>query len=470
MTIVPRGLAARLIVILLVVVTLAQIAGALLLIHDKNTALRSMLRSQITVQAIAIRNVMMRTPFSGRAALADSVSLPNLCATVTAQPEAPQAADATELDFVERLSSIMAGQLEQRPRVTILQSPQMLSDSPALPPCLVYEGRMSLPHPGASARHHNMAGVIISLPLEDGTWLNTFAAVFLPDLGDVATWPSLLLLAVAVAVASAVTIRVGIQPLQRLAAAAERLGRGETVEAIPETGPSEIVLVISAFNLMRERLTRFIDDRTRLLAAISHDLRTPLTTLRLRASLMDDADMGAQITATVEEMQAMVEATLSFTRSAASEGSRVIDVASLVQSVVDDLVDLGADVVMTGGERLDLACRPLAVKRAVRNLMENAVRYGHRARVALVRQSGALHIRIDDDGPGIPEDRLDEVVKPFVRLEESRSADTGGIGLGLAIARNVAHAHGGDLVLANRAEGGLRADLVLPLGHGRSGS
>jgi signal transduction histidine kinase len=171
--------------------------------------------------------------------------------------------------------------------------------------------------------------------------------------------------------------------------------------------------------------------------------------------------------ATLDEMQQMAEATLDFAREeAAREHTRPVDLAALLQSLCDDLAELGQEVEFAETEPAVLACRPVALKRALRNLIENAVRYGQRARVALRTGEEGFGIEIDDDGPGIATDALERVFEPFVRLEESRSPETGGIGLGLAIARSIVRGHGGDIALTTRDEGGLRASVSLPRGAG----
>jgi signal transduction histidine kinase len=249
-----------------------------------------------------------------------------------------------------------------------------------------------------------------------------------------------------------------------LAAAAERAGRGEAVAPLPEVGPLDIRQTTRAFNRMHDRLQRFVQDRTRMLAAMSHDLRTPITSLRLRAEFIEDEEIKAKVLETPEEMQRMTEATLAFAREeAAAEDTRTVDLAALVESVVADLADLGQEVAFAPADRLPYACRPLGIKRALRNLIENAVRYGKRARLRLERGPDSLRITIDDDGPGIAAADAERVFQPFVRLEESRSAATGGIGLGLSIARSIIRGHGGEIDLLNRAEGGLQAVVTLPL-------
>jgi signal transduction histidine kinase len=251
--------------------------------------------------------------------------------------------------------------------------------------------------------------------------------------------------------------------MRALATAAEKVGRGEAVDPVLARGPAEIRTTVQAFNAMQERLSRFVRDRTRMVAAISHDLRTPITSLRLRAEFIEDEELKRDIVRTLDEMQAMADATLAFAREEGSgEETRSTDLAALIEGIVQDHRELGRDVTYAGPERLVWRCRPVSLKRAIGNLVENAVRYAGSARVGLAASGGEVIITVEDSGPGIPEERLTDVFEPFVRLETSRSRETGGVGLGLSIARSIIHAHGGELTLANRSEGGLRAKVSLP--------
>jgi signal transduction histidine kinase len=302
-----------------------------------------------------------------------------------------------------------------------------------------------------------------SIELADGRWLNASAdRPPVPPLGH-AFLASFLISAAAVAAVGALGVRFASGPLRQLAQAADRLGRGESFEPLPESGPEETRHANVAFNRMRERIDRFVRDRTAMLAAIAHDLRTPITTLRLRAEFIEDEETKEKMLETLAEMQAMAEAVLAFTRGdAESEESRTTDVTALVESIVEDAAETGRDVRFEDSAPVTMACRPMALKRAVGNLVDNASFYGTRARVRVERVADEVWIVADDDGPGIPEAELEHVFDPFVRLEGSRSRDTGGAGLGLAIARSIARAHGGDVRLENRAGGGLRAVLSLP--------
>jgi signal transduction histidine kinase len=285
-----------------------------------------------------------------------------------------------------------------------------------------------------------------------------------PPLG-LAFLASFLISAVAVGAVGALGVRFASRPLRQLAGAADRLGRGERFDPLPETGPQETRQANIAFNRMRERIDRFVRDRTAMLAAVAHDLRTPITSMRLRAEFIDDEETKEKVLETLAEMQAMTEAVLAFVRGdAESEATRPTDVSALVESLVEDLAESGRDVRFEDSPPVTLTCRPLALKRAIGNLIDNASFYGKHARVRVEQADDETRIVIDDDGPGIPPDELEHVFDPFVRLEGSRSRETGGAGLGLAIARSIARAHGGDVKLENRTEGGLSAVVSLPLG------
>jgi signal transduction histidine kinase len=304
----------------------------------------------------------------------------------------------------------------------------------------------------------------MAVRLQDGRWLNAVSA---PPPRDY-SWqgPTLWSLGITAFILSGlmiVMVRRITRPLAQLAVAADRFGRGEAVPPVAEHGPLDIQQTIRAFNRMQARLERFVQGRTRMLAAISHDLRTPITALRVRAELLDDPEARDKIIATLDEMQHMTEATLAFVREeAVQEDSRLIDLAALVESLCDDMSDTGQDVTFRGPGKTPYCCRVVSLKRALRNLIENAVIYGQRARVSLMTEGEALHIEIDDDGPGIAVPDMERVFGPFVRLETSRSRATGGVGLGMAIARSIVRWHGGDILLANRAAGGLRVTVRLP--------
>ena len=318
--------------------------------------------------------------------------------------------------------------------------------------------------PSAAGRRSKPEALQVSVHLADGRWLNGEAPVALPT----PPWMRIGLFQIAASVV-AVLVAVGlglrgvVGPVTALAQAAEKAGRGTLVAPLPEPGPAELRTMTIAFNRMQARLRAYVDDRTRMLAAVSHDLRTPITSLWLRAEMVEDEALRAGMVRTLGDMKRMVEATLSFARDdAASQASGPLDLADLARTLVSDHVALGRDVTLSAPETLPFAGRPDALRRALDNLVENAVRYGARARIALDRDGADVRIRVEDDGPGIPADRVEAMFEPFARLDASRNDETGGTGLGLAIARSAIRAHGGEIRLATLPQGGLRAEVVLP--------
>jgi signal transduction histidine kinase len=230
-----------------------------------------------------------------------------------------------------------------------------------------------------------------------------------------------------------------------------------------EAGSREMRQAARAFNEMQERLQRLLENRTRMLAALSHDLRTPLTLLRLRAECLKEDEERERMLANIGDLDAMVDATLKFARDeATAEPWRRTDLTALVTSIVDDMADAGLKVTIDAAEPVIQECQPGALRRAVTNLLDNAVKYGDAAHVQILGSPKDIKIVVDDEGPGIPAAEIGKVFEPFYRIEQSRSRETGGTGLGLAIAQSIAQAHEGQIMLENRPEGGLRAILTLP--------
>ena len=285
---------------------------------------------------------------------------------------------------------------------------------------------------------------------------------------DAITAPNRLMLSLglllgAVVVLTLLAVRWVTKPLETLAQAAERLGEDIRRPPLDENGPLEASRAARAFNTMQRELVKFIDDRTRILAAMSHDLKTPITRLRLRAELLDDAALRARFERDLDEMQAMVGRTLEVMRGLDKESKRVpIDIMALLHSLQDDMRELGAEVEVEGAVLRPYSGSPEALKRCLQNVIENAIKYGSSARVIVIDRPHELEIRVRDKGPGIPPAQLERVFEPFYRLEASRNRESGGTGLGLTIARNLARSHGGEVRLRNLGEGGLEAVLTLP--------
>jgi signal transduction histidine kinase len=232
---------------------------------------------------------------------------------------------------------------------------------------------------------------------------------------------------------------------------------------LPETGPREVRELAIAFNGMQARIAELVERRTQALAAVSHDLRTPMTRLRFRMEDVTDPALRCAMAGDIAEMEQMVDATLSYLRGEASdEPVRPLDLVALVETIVDDAQDRGLSADLSAPSRLVVTGRLVSLKRMVSNLVENALAYGGSAHVTVTEAPADVVLTVRDHGPGIPEDQLAAVLEPFVRLEASRSRATGGVGLGLSIARTVAEAHSGTLTLANAPDGGLIAEVRLP--------
>ncbi len=304
----------------------------------------------------------------------------------------------------------------------------------------------------------------VEVQLRDGRWARFDTEM--PSSPQALPWrlaATLAVLLASVLALSYVAVRWVVRPLQQLTVAAQSLGEDLNRPPLPEDGPREVRQAAHAFNTMQQRLAAFVDERTRMLTALSHDLKTPLTRMRLRADLMDDDDLRQRFEADLKEMEAMVTQTLEFMRGlGGNEPRQAVDLDLLLAALVADQRAMGRDVSLEGRAAASCMGMPSLLRRAMVNLVDNAVLYGQRATVRLVDAPARVELHVLDDGPGIPEAEMGRVFEPFVRLEASRSRATGGTGLGLGIARNVARAHGGELVLRNRPEGGLDAVMTLP--------
>jgi hypothetical protein len=339
-----------------------------------------------------------------------------------------------------------------------------------------HDGRPAEPPAAFAWLHERMraAGVApvefrISIPLAGDDWLNVQARFQRPDIQAPPALLGATLLSLALLMAA---LWVGLgritRPLRHLADVADGFGLDAPAPQMPRHGPREVRALSDALGRMHARLTAMIADRTRMLAALGHDLRSPITALRVRAEMVDDDETRERMAATLDEMQEMVDSTLAYAQGvSADQPTEACDLALLVGELAEELSETGLQIAVMSSEPVRAEIRRTAIRRALRNLMENAQRYGSGARVSVTQLGDRAEMLIEDDGPGIPERDLDNVFDPFTRLETSRSRETGGIGLGLPIAQAILRAHGGDVVLSNRAEGGLRATVHLPLVQGR---
>lgn len=313
-------------------------------------------------------------------------------------------------------------------------------------------------------RRQWMHMLVLSVQLSDGTWLTGRMIAPRPNLWVIVRPLVATLLTYLIILAAMIWIaRRLARPLRELASAAERFqGRGEAPRVEPG-GPEDVNRAILAFNAMSARVGAMLDEKDRMLGAIGHDLRTPLASLRIRAETIEPAEDRNAMIATIEEMAAMLDDTLALARSGrAVEEVRAIDLAALADTVVEEYRALGKDVALMDGARGSARVQPRLLRRAVRNLVANAVTYAGATQVAVRADGEDVLIEVIDTGPGIDAAELGKVLEPFYRVEPSRSRETGGSGLGLTLARAAAQAHGGELELENRPEGGLIARLRIP--------
>jgi signal transduction histidine kinase len=454
----PRSLFGQTLLILLVGLVASHAVGSWIFTADREQAVRAV-GGLATAQRIAnLTRLVQDTPLEARQRMVASLSDQTLRVTLSAQPVAAQFGDDTVA--AQAIREFLVDQLA----LGSTRQPRVSASARGGPPFGPWHGM------GHGPMMHGFGGFAafrdlrVSIPLADGSWLS-FATV-LPSGGPAFSAQFLLSMAIMALLILAVSVwavRRVTAPLAALATAAERLGHDVNAAPLVETGSNETRRAARAFNDMQTRLRGLIENRTRLLAAISHDLRTPLTLLRLRAETVENMHERDKMLSTIAEMDAMIGATLMFARDqSAVEAKRPTDLPSLLQSVVDDMRDAGLAVQMREAEPIVYECQPAALKRAVRNLLDNAVKYGKSGTLEVRRLPKAVEINVDDEGPGVPQQELTRVLEPFYRLEQSRSHETGGVGLGLAIAQAIVESHGGTLCLTNRPTGGLRATIVLP--------
>ncbi len=458
----PTSLVGQLVTLLLLAIIVVQIITLILVMDERRGAIQSANREQILERTAYLVDLLEASPRNQWDRLLHAAASARLRFSVTPEAIIKARRKTARDDVAAREMNDLLG----APRDVHFQISDF-ADHPPIHPDDAFgeEPQPPLgmfvppPHPPLPA------GLVLSLsvPLKDGSWLN--ARNTFPPVAAFARTTIISSVIMALAVLSvAITMAQQIaKPLRALSQAADRFGRGADVGLLAETGPREVRNTIHAFNAMQQRLNRYLTDRMRMLGAISHDLRTPLTAMRLRAEFVEDDDIRDKLIEGIEEMSRMAQSALAFVRDdTAGEQVKAYNIRDLIQTVVDDFTDLGAKVELSSDETTSLLVRPTAFKSVIRNLVENAIRYGQDATIAVSSTVAMVTITIDDHGPGIPEDKLTEVFEPFMRLETSRNQETGGVGLGLAIARSAVHQHGGELVLSNLPEGGLRATITLP--------
>ncbi len=461
---IPDTIASRTLLVLIIGLTVSHALSIALYVTDRGGPLMFIGGAHVGERIVTIDRLVINTPQAGRQRIVELADGPRLHVALSRDPISDDGQGGGWRAGVLR-GAMMA-------RMNDGGMPAMAHMNGGGMPVFRFS-RVDADAPGVWREHFrnvhrgDVTGEIqtVSLQLPDGTWLNFAVPAESPEpFWSLRFALSIVVMLLAVGILSALVVRHLTRPLATFALAAQRLGVDVKAPPIPESGPAEVRQAAHAFNEMQDRIRRVVEDRTQMVAAISHDLGTPITRLRLRAELIDDEEQREKVLADLADMEKMVFSVLSFARDeAAGEPRAMVDLKTLLQRVCDDATDAGYEVSLDVGDAaLPLGCRPAALRRALSNLIENAAKYGHRARVSLDSGDDEFTIRIDDDGPGIPEELHEEVFKPFRRLETSRSRETGGTGLGLAVARGTIRAHGGDVRLVNRSGGGLRVEIYLP--------
>ncbi|GMG84001.1 HAMP domain-containing sensor histidine kinase [Paralimibaculum aggregatum] len=462
MRLLPRSLAGQLALLILGAFLAAQVMSVWFFADERGAAVRAAQRLETAERVAAVARALEIAPPASR---------PGILVAARSRAVRYELADRPLVEADQ------SGLEAVRSRVrTLLEGARELRAQEALAPIRRWR-REDHEHRGGWLRDRLRAMGVqptelrLSLALSDGQWLNVRARFHRPDfqLGPAVLGTSLLSLLLIL-----VTLWLGLRritkPLRRLAAAADGFGLDGPPPEMPRGGPREVRALSEALDRMHGRLAGMIAERTRMLAALGHDLRSPITALRLRAEMVDDEETRERMVATLDEMQEMVEATLAFARGVSTDQPmEETDLAAELAGLAAELSETGPRIALAASGPVTVPLRRMPFRRALRNILENAQRYGGGARVQLRVQAGRAEILVDDDGPGIPEADLERVFDPFTRLEPSRSRETGGVGLGLPIARAILRAHGGEVALSRRPGGGLRAAVTLPLPAARTG-
>ena len=451
------SLRGQLVLLIVAALAVAQAISLWLFVDERSLAIRAALGFEAAGRAANVARLIEEAPKELHASILRAANSPLVRFDLSPEPSVDHENHADGGAVEARVRALLGDSYSRDIRVELHEVEGAILPMPHLSPEMA-EMHLAMMRGELAAIEMNL-----SIALSGGQWLNVGTRFERPPL----QWPWLSTLTFGL---TAAVILIAVcwflltrltGPLRRLSRAADSLGRGEEAAPLPAVGPSEVRDLTATFNRMQERLTRFVADRTRVLAALGHDLRSPLTAMRVRAELVEDDETRGSLIASIEEMQGMVEATLAFARGlAVSEASETVEMGAFLAQLRKDTLD---SFDLEKGDRIELRLRPTALRRALRNVIENAVRYGRGARVSYGQDGENAFVRVSDHGPGIPNEDLERVFEPFFRLEKSRSLETGGHGLGLAIARTILRAHGGDITLANRPEGGLLATLTIPM-------
>lgn len=448
-SILPNSIAGRTLVVMVIGLILSHLLSVAIYTTDRRSAINLVGGEHISERMITLARLIEGAAPAERKRLAEIASEKILAVSLAADPSIAEDAPASQEEKI--LTEVFAEHLATK---GVREFRLRYRDAPENKGGTV-SGLISAPRKLMQ----------VSLRLQGGGWLNCSALIeTTSSIWSLRFLLSLGVMTIAVIIVSGLAVYHINGPLRTFAGAARRLGTNINSPPLPVKGPREVRAAVTAFNDMQERLKRLISDRRQMLAAVSHDLRTPITLLRLRTEFVDNEIEREKMFATLTEMEEMVESILRFVRDDAThEEVQNVDLVALINAVCDDISDLGGQAVFNGPDRLIYRCRPNALKRALSNLIDNAVKFGGSADVRLNNAGTNVEVVIEDNGPGIPDSELEAIFNPFYRVETSRSRDTGGVGLGLSVARSIIDTHGGRILIANRRAGGLSITVELPV-------
>ncbi|MEA3291110.1 MAG: ATP-binding protein [Pseudomonadota bacterium] len=484
----PRSLAGRLVIVLLAGLLAAQAASIAIHWRDRGAMLLDLGGTNFLQRMIGITRILERIPAAQRPAMVRDLFSPWLQIELLPRFPLSQPDSAPPTELATKLEAHMRENLPQgrRVRISAPESGGMMLRSHLLPGAPMMRRHAMMQHPpgiqmmrpdfmlqqpGQGPRSRlasRRVSFAAEVELGDGSAVRFHSGVPLPPLSSHNRFLiSLGVLLLAIVTLTLIVVRLATRPLRLLADGAEALGRDFSRPPLPETGPREVVTAVRALNRLQERIRQNLSERANMLAAVSHDLKTPLTRLRLRAEMLQDVQLAEEIGRDLDDMEMMVDETLEFMYGLEKrEPDQPVEIDRLLAEIRSDVTAKGGKLQLHGDAGRPCHGQPLALKRCLVNLIGNAVKYGGEAEVRINNTGEALRITVLDRGPGIPQEALEQVFQPFFRLESSRSRETGGTGMGLAIARNIARLHGGDITLHNRTGGGLAAEFRLPRADG----